>query len=60
MVVSLLTTDKSAATLSKLKQAGLSIESKAKSANVLIGVAPLSKLTAIALAEGVRRIEPIH
>ncbi|MCG8408229.1 MAG: VIT and VWA domain-containing protein [Phycisphaerales bacterium] len=60
VVVSLLTADKSAATMNDLKQAGLSIESKSESANLVIGVAPLSRLAAIALVDSVRRIEPIH
>lgn len=60
VAVSLLTADKSNATLDALKQAGLTIKSTAKSANVLIGIAPLSKLKGIALVEAVRRIEPIN
>ncbi|MFH1419268.1 MAG: hypothetical protein ABII12_13405, partial [Planctomycetota bacterium] len=60
VTISVLTTNKDAATLLALKDAGLVIEGKAASANVVVGRAPLTSVEGIALLEGISRIEPVN
>ncbi|MBX3405951.1 MAG: VWA domain-containing protein [Phycisphaeraceae bacterium] len=57
-LVTVLVSDTGEAMLSRLRSAGLRIESAAPAANVVIGVIPLGRLGELALTDGVRRVEP--
>lgn len=57
--VTLLTSDKSEATITLLKNAGLRIESVAASMNVIVGAVSREKLADLALLDPVRKIEPM-
>lgn len=58
-LVTVLVADTGEATLARLREAGLRVETTAAAANIVIGVIPLGKLGELALVEGVRRVEPM-
>lgn len=58
--VTLLASDKSEATITLLKNAGLRIESVAASMNVIVGSVPREKLADLALLDPVRKIDPMQ
>lgn len=60
VVVKVLTTHRDDAVLETLKTAGLQICSAVKSTDVIVGSIPPAKLAALALVDGVRRIEPVE
>ncbi len=57
LLVSLIVERSDAATLKKLADSGLRVESHDDQLNVVVGVAPLGKLASITLTEGVRKVE---
>lgn len=57
-LVTVLVSDTGQAVLSRLRSAGLRIESTAPAAKVVIGIIPLGRLGELALTDGVRRVEP--
>ncbi len=56
--VTVLTSKIDDAVLKALRQAGLTIESTAKSMNLVVGVAPRDKLADVALLDGIRIVAP--
>lgn len=58
VLLSVLVTDTSPATLAKLKTTGFRTDQTARGVNVVVGVLPLGRLADLARIEQVRRVEP--